>query len=480
MPHDRVKVVRHIFLYRLVLKKEASVRIAICSYSQGVGNGIARMDEYLLQYLDRSTFSVLYVFIDTRTDGLFKRVSPGRIHLSLDIALENLPDIFRHVDIIQFNGSYDPVVCSAAEIAGKKVVIEVMHNIEPGMMHRNVRHTVCVSRTVQRAQLNAGKTSVIYNGVDTQKFVPARIRRYPGKIVVMQPARRDKVMHANLENLAPRIFAHNGNLEFWMVGPGQDTVYGENFSAMKYLGVRADMEELYANADFMLLLSKGDSFGLVAAEAMACGCLPIVSHDGGAAEFVEHLKDGYVVDCSRPEEIVPAILEALNARGEDEVMRLAARRKALDVLDIKNSVRHYEQLYAEMVSKSCAHEPCGACLSKELPTMESRMMTLAMYHRQGRSLCELAPFFSKLVLTEQGFDPGRLRHPFWGNVFEIVSSLAHEMVLNGHKDVAFRFYDKLLSSRIIFPFYLQNWLESGPALDARTRIRHALDALGCG
>jgi glycosyltransferase involved in cell wall biosynthesis len=479
MPHDRMKVVRHIFLHCLVLEKEASVRIAICSYSQGVGNGIARMDEYLLQYLDRSMFSVLYVFIDAKKDGLFERVSPGRIHLSLDIALEKLSDIFRHVDVIQFNGSYDPVVCSAAEIAGKKVVIEVMHNIEPGMMHRNVRHTICVSRTVQRAQLDVGKTSVIYNGVDTQKFVPARIRRYPGKIVVMQPARRDKVMHANLENIAPRIFAHNGNFEFWMVGPGQDKAYDENFSAMKYLGVRADMEELYANADFMLLLSKGDSFGLVAAEAMACGCLPIVSHDGGAAEFVEHLKDGYVVDCSRPEGIVPAILDALDAR-DDDAMRLAARRKALDMLDIKHSVRRYEQLYADMVSTSCAHEHGGTCLSKELSAMESRMMTVAMFHRHGRSMCELAPIFAKIALSEQVFDPSRLRHPFWGNVLEIVASVAHEIFRDGNKDAVFRFYDKLLSSRIIFPRYLRNWQESSPTPDTCSRIQHALDALGCG
>lgn len=456
------------------------MRIAICSYSQGVGNGIARMDEYLLKYLDRSKFSVLYVFIDAKKDGLFERVSPCRIHLSLDIALENLPDIFRHVDIIQFNGSYDPVVCSAAEIARKNVVLEVMHNIEPGMMHRNVCHTVCVSRTVQGAQLDASKTCVIYNGVDTQKFVTVRKRRYPGKIVVMQPARRDKVMHANLEDLAPRIGAYCENMEFWMVGPGQDAARGGNFCTMKYLGVRADMEELYANADFMLLLSKGDSFGLVAAEAMACGCLPIVSHDGGAAEFVEHLKDGYVVDCTRPEGIVPAILEALDARAHDDAMRLAARKKVLDALDIKNSVRHYERLYADLVSRSCAHGHSGTCFSKDLPAMESRMMTLAMYHRHGRSLCELAPLFAKIALSEQMLDPARLRHPFWGNVLEIVSSVAHEMFSDGKKDDAFRFYDKLLSSRIIFPSYLRNWLESSPGPDACLRIKHALGVLGCG
>ena len=454
------------------------MKIAICSYSQGVGNGIARMDEYLLQYLDRSKFSVLYVFIDARKDGLFERVAPGRVHLSLDIALKKLPEVFKHVDIVQFNGSYDPVVCSAAEIAGKKAVIEVMHNIEPGLMHHNVCRTVCVSRAVQRAQPDAGKASVIYNGVDTQRFVPARKRNGPGKIVVMQPTRRDKVMHANLEDLAPRIGVHYDNLEFWMVGPGQDMAHDGKSSGVKYLGVRADMEELYADADFMLLLSKEEPFGLVAAEAMACGCLPIVSHDGGAAEFVEHLADGYLVDCTRPEGIVPAILEALDARGGDGAMRLAARRKALDMLDIKNSVRLYERLYAEMASTSAVQEH-GGSLSKELPAMESRMMTLAMFRRHGRSLRELAPIFAKIALSEQVFDPARLRHVFWGDVLEIVSSVAHELFRDGNKDAVFKFYNKLFSSRIIFPRYLRNWLESNPSPDAHVRIRHALDVLDC-
>lgn len=345
-------------------------------------------------------------------------------------------------------------------------------------MHDIVRHTVCVSKTVQRAQPDPGRTSVIYNGVDTQKFVPVPKSSLREKVVMMQPTRRDKVMYANLEDLAPTLAAHHDNLEFWMVGPGQDKCRGEHFPPAKYLGVRADMERLYADADFMLLLSKGDSFGLVAAEAMACGCLPIVSHDGGAAEFVEHLKDGYVIDCIRPEGIIPAIMEALDARGDDGAMRLAAREKAVAMLDIGNSVRLYERLYADLASAPLVPMQWDR-LPGELSALESRMMTLALYSRHGRSPRELAPIFAKIALSEQKLDPARLRHPFWGNVLEIVASVAHELFREGNKDIAFRFYDKLLSSRIIFPRYLRNWLESNPVPDVRVRIRRALDVLGC-
>jgi hypothetical protein len=108
------------------------------------------------------------------------------------------------------------------------------------------------------------------------------------------------------------------------------------------------------------------------------------------------------------------------------------------------------------------------------------MMTVAMFHRHGRSMCELAPIFAKIALSEQVFDPSRLRHPFWGNVLEIVASVAHEIFRDGNKDAVFRFYDKLLSSRIIFPRYLRNWQESSPTPDTCSRIQHALDALGCG
>lgn len=455
------------------------MRIAICSYSQGAGNGIARMDECLVRHLDRHTFSVLYIFIDVATDGVFKMVSPGRMHVSLDIALDTLPEIFRHVDIVQFNGSYDPVVCSAAEIAGKALVIEVMHNVEPGMMHRNVLHTVCVSRTVQMVQPNASNTSVVHNGIDTHKFAPVQERqRNPERIILMQPARRDKAMHMNLDDLAPAIGALCERAEFWMVGPGQDSALGRNSSAVKYLGVRTDMETLYATADFMILLSKKESFGLVAAEAMACGCLPIVSADSGPAEFVEHGRDGYVIDCTCPEKIVRGILQAICARGDDGAMRRAARSKAVTMLDIRNVVREYEGLYVEMMSRHPVKQGTP-CQDGNLAVLESRLMSLALFHKHGRSLRELLPLFAKIASSEQLLDPARLRHPYWGSVMEIASSLAHELFLSGNTELVHSFYSKLLASRIIFPLYLRNWLQSNPSPDEGRRIRQALDALGC-
>jgi glycosyltransferase involved in cell wall biosynthesis len=476
MPHDRLQVVRRIFSAQA---KGASVRIAICSYSRGVGNGIAQMDDYLVRHMDRNVCSPLSIFIDTSTDGLFKRISPGRLHVSLDIALDRLPEIFRHVDIVQFNGSYDPVVCSAAEIAGKALVVEVMHNVEPGMMHQNVLCTVCVSRAVQTVQPDVGKTGLIRNGIDTRRFAPPQQRRRnPDKIVLMQPARRDKAMHISLDVLAPLIAAHWCQAEFWMVGPGQDAVPGCGSSAVKYLGVRADMERLYAEADFMVLLSREESFGLVAAEAMACGCLPIVSGDGGPAEFVEHGRDGYVIDCARPEDIIKGILQAMGARGDDEDLRHAARRKAVTMLDIGNTVREYEGLYSEMMSRSPARQPVTR-RSRELAVLESRLMTLALLRRHGRSLRELVPLFAKIAASDQVLDPARLRHPNWGSVMDVVSSLAHELALHGNPGLARSFYGKLLSSRIVFPQYLQNWLASDPAPDERRKIRQALEAMGC-
>jgi hypothetical protein len=112
--------------------------------------------------------------------------------------------------------------------------------------------------------------------------------------------------------------------------------------------------------------------------------------------------------------------------------------------------------------------------------MESRMMTVAMYHQHGRSLRQLAPIFAKIALAEPLFDPARLGHPFWGNVLEIVACVAHELFCDGNTQSVYRFYDKLLSSRIIFARYLRNWQQSTPTANDCTRIRRALDVLGGG
>jgi glycosyltransferase involved in cell wall biosynthesis len=71
---------------------------------------------------------------------------------------------------------------------------------------------------------------------------------------------------------------------------------------------REDLAGLYALAEFLVLPTHSEPWGLVVNEAMACG-LPIIVSDvaGCSADLVENGWNGYVVPCGDAEKLGAAI-----------------------------------------------------------------------------------------------------------------------------------------------------------------------------
>lgn len=84
--------------------------------------------------------------------------------------------------------------------------------------------------------------------------------------------------------------------------------------AVRFLGQRNDIPAVMAALDLLLLPSWGEPFGTVVVEAMAVGTVPLVSDDGGAAEFVEDGVNGRTLPSSRPELWGRAAAELLDDR----------------------------------------------------------------------------------------------------------------------------------------------------------------------
>lgn len=82
-----------------------------------------------------------------------------------------------------------------------------------------------------------------------------------------------------------------------------------------------DLFLLLGTADCLLLPSRYDSFGMVVAEAMACGTPAIVSCNTGAKVMIETVPGaGWVVDCT-----VESLVQCLRARIQDRQTLFAAR-----------------------------------------------------------------------------------------------------------------------------------------------------------
>ncbi len=81
--------------------------------------------------------------------------------------------------------------------------------------------------------------------------------------------------------------------------------------------------DVYRSADLLLVPSRSESFGLVAAEAQACGVPVVASRVGGLQFVVDHGNTGLLVEGWRPKDFAEAIVSLL-----EDSERLAAMRKA--------------------------------------------------------------------------------------------------------------------------------------------------------
>src|SRR6202000_3417649 len=70
-----------------------------------------------------------------------------------------------------------------------------------------------------------------------------------------------------------------------------------NVPNLQFMGPvpNARLASVYSTASVFIMPSLEDGFGMVALEAMACGCPVIISSNAGAADLVNEGVNGYVV-----------------------------------------------------------------------------------------------------------------------------------------------------------------------------------------
>ncbi|VAX18665.1 hypothetical protein MNBD_NITROSPINAE03-1372 [hydrothermal vent metagenome] len=331
------------------VKDKTPVKLVHCTMTTGIGGGIERMDALYNRYMDRNIIDPVFVAVKKEDPGvkLYDPSIPFRFTGDESRFAKLLP-FFADVDIVQFSGGFDPLVCEAARAVGVPVLIELMHLTEPGQIYPNIDISVCVSETVRRAQPFGEKTMVIHNGIDIENFPFNDNPDTGGNIVMLESTRREKKMHFHLDEIADLIARIDPGAKLWLAGRGQT---GESTDQVRFLGLRSDMTKLYRKADFLLMLSIKEPFGLIVLEAMASGCLPIVADDGGMAEMVTHGVDGWLVAANDKNAVEEVIKEAVNVHGSAKWldMRRSAREKVEEEFSGRACLLKYEKLYKDMI-----------------------------------------------------------------------------------------------------------------------------------
>ena len=421
------------------------ISVVLCSYSHGVGNGIAHVDQDLVTGLDPSVVAIRLVVLRSDWPGGRRETLDGALHISLADAYDVLREELASADILHVNGAFDPVACHAAKAAGVPSVIEVMHQVESGGLHEDIDLVVCVSELVRSVQTH-DKTKVVHNGIDTEKFAFQPGRRDAELIRVIQVSNRSKKQHYELGDVVRAL--GNPKVRALMVGDRHPVAGTES------LGLVRDMPRVYHQADIHFLIEKRSALGLVFLEGLACGTLPVVSADSGAAAVLQQERAGWVVDPSVKGREIDALREAVAMAGTAEFLRMQQRGRALveKRFDKKQMLSEYQSLYQEW-----GHRP------RRVPKRPGAWMRLALFAQlhTAKNTREALSALSAFLQDSRPVEPHFLRHPLGNSCIALLLSVICPALRDeGHARLVTDICKKLRQSRCVSP--LLDALERNP------------------
>lgn len=189
---------------------------------------------------------------------------------------------------------------------------------------KNATVILAVSRFTQQeisALSNEKQVEMVYNGVDTEVFIPLS----PKDNMVLTVGEINK---STLRLKGFQTFVESAaalpNVRFVVVGPSPDGAVDQLKAAapknVEFTGLvpNEKLRDMYGKAKIYCQLSMYESFGMALVEAMSCGCVPVVANSGALPEVVG--ETGFIVPYGDVGLTSKAIQDALR-RGDGDKVR---------------------------------------------------------------------------------------------------------------------------------------------------------------
>jgi len=216
---------------------------------------------------------------------------------------------------------------------------------------------------MRKEKISKSLISVVYNGIDIDKFVGAS-RRLAPTIREEFGIKNDEWVVGIVGNLVPakgidkfiQVANKVDNAKFVIVGEGELRSKLEHLvkslklnGKVLLIGARDDIPNILSMLDVLLLTSNWETFGIILVEAMASGIPVIAFNVGGVAEVVPE-------DCGMliPPDISKAVESIFFLRNNPEIakkMGTAGIRWAIEKFDIKKIAKQVENIYYTFIEE---------------------------------------------------------------------------------------------------------------------------------
>ncbi|WP_293154193.1 MULTISPECIES: glycosyltransferase [unclassified Microcoleus] len=281
---------------------------------------------------------------------------------------DNLQTFLSDYDIVVF-ATYLNKFCEYKKQA-KQIWILHIHNWQ--LATNEVNHIdkfdrfICLSDIHRLAIASQGvpinKIRVVPNFTDTKVFTPKPIERKPHSIMFAGAIVDHKGLHILFAAL-PEIRSKFPDTEVNIYGSAslwkdrtdeyEKELRGQQLSGVYFHGAVAnsEMPQIYPQHGIIAVPSQEESFGMVAIEAQACGCIPVVHNAGGVAATLVEGKTGFLYWPNTPEELAKTIIRVFEIIDGDGSIRERAIKFITNNLDKTVILTRYIDVFKEVVSK---------------------------------------------------------------------------------------------------------------------------------
>ena len=200
--------------------------------------------------------------------------------------------------------------------------------------HDSIKKIICVSNAVEKVISpvikNKKKITVVYDGIDLQKFKNSykkedllkKTHNLPmkAKIVGNIAALTEQKDHRTFIEAARKISEEYDNVYFFIIGEGRLRNFLESLADSKglrghiiFTGFRSDIEKILTELDVLLFTSQKEGLGSIVLDAFNAGVPVVASNAGGIPEMITHQKTGLLAKIKDTEEFAQNVINILRS-----------------------------------------------------------------------------------------------------------------------------------------------------------------------